>query len=77
MIHRSPHFLVVARCLEMLRLRGDRSDVMLTRSCFLLRCGTFVDTTPTAVIADARRVVVVHHRGVVHVVNLRHVHAIH
>ncbi len=77
MIHRSAHFLVVARRLEMLSLRGDRRNVMLTRSRFLLRSGASVDAALTTVVADARRVVVVHHRGVVHVVNLRHVHVIH
>ena len=76
-IYRSMQLLIGARGLDVLSLRGDGRNVTLTHGRLLLWAGAYVNTAVTTVVADARSVVIVHHRGVVHVVDFRHVHVVH
>jgi len=76
-IYRSMQLLIGARGLDVLSLRGDGRNVALTHGRLLLWAGAYVNTAVTTVVADARSVVIVHHRGVVHVVDFRHVHVVH
>lgn len=77
MIYGSPQFLVGPRGLDMLSLRSDRRNMTLTQGYLLLRGGTLINAAIATVVADARGVVIIHHRGVVHVVDFRHVHVVH
>ena len=76
-IYRSMQLLIGARGLDVLSLRGDGRNVTLTHGRLLLWAGAYVDTAVTTVVADARGIIIVHHGGVVHVVDFRHVHVVH
>ena len=76
-IHRSMQLLIGARGLDVLSLRGDGRNVTLTHGRLFLRAGAYVDTAVATIVADAWGIIIVHHGGVVHVVDFRHVHVVH
>src|ERR1700729_2640171 len=76
LVGRGTQLGITPRCLNMLRLRGYRTNVMLVSVGLLLRCGTCFDPTRTTVVAD---VIFgdIRHSDVVGVVNDGGVYAIH
>ncbi len=75
-VHRRPLRTIVARQLFMLGLHRSRTDVSLACCSFLGSTGPGIDSSLSAVVANTIHGVV-NHRGVVGVVNVGDVYAIH
>src|SRR5580765_641489 len=76
MILRSPQLAIRSRFLHLLILSSDRAHMPFACRRFFAVVCTFIDSSTPSVVAHAR-LVAVHDRRVIHVVNLGHIDVVH